>query len=168
MSSIFSYNATVDLGVEGPELSFSGSVAVGAYSKIEATLPACVSLNEVVPEYNDWIVPESGMDDLVEDYSEWEDVPLLLNEFDDNLTVINVQPSELENISAFVLKSSNYEDIYYSPDEDVSMYELSAPVLLIGAGNVGFLGNAARKFNFYNYGPSSADITMLVMRNAIK
>jgi len=163
----FTYEVAINLS-GGPKLSFSDHFHTEAYTKISALVPAGIVLSDLVPEYTEWVEPEPDLEDSVDEIAAWEDVPILLNEFNNTPTTVNVQPSDVENVNALVVDSDNYDDIYYTVDDGSDVFELTAPMLLIGSGCVGLLGNSSKNFTLYNLGSADANLTFLVARNALQ
>lgn len=165
--SVLSYSTTITLGPNGPGALVSDHFDIQSYSKIGVMVPKGIDLAVVVIEYDDWISPESDIE-LVEEFLEWENVPILLNEFGSDPIKVKVQPSATDNVNGIIIASDNYSEIFYTVDDGFDVFWLSASLILIGPGNVGLLGNSAKDFTFYNLGHQDANITILVARNAIE
>ncbi|HEX2254625.1 MAG TPA: hypothetical protein VHQ65_15255 [Thermoanaerobaculia bacterium] len=82
---------------------------------------------------------------------------------------VDVQPSAASKVTFLYLSSTLYGDkLTYSVDGGAGNVVLDGPHLLTGAGMVGLLGGAPKKFELSNRlgKDNDAEITILVGRNA--
>ena len=82
---------------------------------------------------------------------------------------VDVQPSAASKVSFLYVSSTLYGDkLSYSVDGGAANVVLDGPHLLTGAGMMGLLGGAPRKFEISNRlgKDNDAEITILVGRNA--
>ena len=81
---------------------------------------------------------------------------------------VEMQPGETGDVQAIVITSDNYTDLTYTVDTGDPQI-LDAPLMLIGAGNVGLLGATQNVIEFTNNDPTKdARITILVAREAVE
>ncbi len=84
------------------------------------------------------------------------------------VTTVKVQPSVLSKLKAIIIISDNYNDLTFTVDSGVTEFTLSAPLLLVGPGLIGMLGETVNDLKFTNANATTdANVTILVARTAV-
>jgi len=82
-------------------------------------------------------------------------------------TIINVQPRGSGKVKMMLICSDNYTGLSFSVDDGNTQITLDSPLLLVGNGAIGLLGETQNNFLFTNTDTKDANVRIFVARMAI-
>ncbi len=131
-------NVTTSVQIEGgPQQSFNRAIAVEAYDRIEAIVPAATP----APDPADPPIPGAA--------------------------TVQVQPGAAAQVQFLLMTASQYGDhLTYSLTGGVTDVALDAPQIFLGPAAVGLLDAAPESLDFSNASSDPATVVILVGRDA--